>query len=569
MKNKILHPFVTREINFTFIILIFTILFSCSLFMSSALASEKDRHGGTNTISDEARRAHASITEYKGPETCVGCHESEALEMHSSVHYQQSGMTPNVSNISGNAGKSEDAFNTYCGSIRTSPLFTCAGCHVGNGRPPEPEATQAQLNNIDCLMCHQDDYARVGAPPFQPWEVVGENGQPTTIFIPFEETFQFIPDESKMSISILEAARTVHPTTRKTCLRCHAGASGSDGGKRGDISSVTVDPPKSSDIHMSSHGEDLKCANCHDAGNHRVFGRGLDLRPNDHATMLTCSRCHSEQPHAEDSRVSILDTHANRVACQTCHIPKFAKDISTELVRDWTHPHFSAKACGGRGGWVPDEVRASNVIPSYRWFDGTSQVYVLGQVPPVNEDGEKAFGIPNGDVDSDNAKIYPMKEHRSLSAQHDASGVMIPHSTFTFFTTSSFDEAVRVGMEQEGLTGSYTLVDVHTFQTINHGVEDDDNALSCAECHSSLSAGSATRMDLQGKLGYELKGPSEQVCTQCHEREDNEGFVKIHKEHVTEKRIQCSSCHYFSRPERNLTVYTEKDSKSEYARSEH
>ena len=574
MLTKISSPVLSRTTNYLYIHFIFVVimLLSCALLTSTAVASdnESDNKHHDDSSSDEARRAHATITEYKGPQTCVGCHEPQALEVHGSVHYQQTGMTSNVTNIAGTAGKSEDAFNTYCGSIRTSPLFTCAGCHVGNGRPPQPEATQAQLNNIDCLMCHQDDYARVGAPPFQPWEVVGEDGQPATIFIPFEETFRFIPNESKMTISILEAARTVHPTTRKTCLRCHAGASGSDGGKRGDISSVTVDPPKSSDIHMSPHGEDLKCANCHDAGKHRVFGRGLDLRPNDHPDMLTCASCHSEQPHSEGSRrVSTLDTHANRVACQTCHIPKFAKDISTELVRDWTHPHFSSTACGGRGGWVPNEVRASNVIPSYRWFDGTSQVYILGQVPPENEDGEKAFGIPNGNVNTDNAKIYPMKEHRSLSAQHDASGVMIPHSTFTFFTTSSFDEAVRVGMEEEGLTGSYTLVNVHTFQTINHGVEDDNNALSCAECHASYSTGSPPRIDLQGELGYELKGPKEQVCTQCHGREDDEGFVKVHNEHVTEEHIECASCHNFSRPERNLTGYTGHDSEHASREREH
>lgn len=205
----------------------------------------------SKAISAKAVRAHSEITEYNGPETCVACHETEAQQVHASVHYQQSGMTPNVTNIEGPAGKGNGAFNTYCGSIRTSPFFTCAGCHVGNGLPPSTEMTTEQLNNIDCLMCHQDDYARVGAPPYEDVVVTGADGTPTTISIPVEETFRFMPDESKMTISIVEAARTVHPTTRKTCLRCHAGASGSDGGKRGDMSTVTINPPRHSDIHMS------------------------------------------------------------------------------------------------------------------------------------------------------------------------------------------------------------------------------------------------------------------------------------------------------------------------------
>ncbi|HEY9050141.1 MAG TPA: cytochrome c3 family protein, partial [Gammaproteobacteria bacterium] len=479
---------------------LFVLLLGLSLISLNAYAL------GAKPISPEAARAHSEITEYTGPETCVACHEEEAQQMHLSVHYQQTGPTPNVPNILGTAGKSEGAFNTYCGSIRTSPFFTCAGCHVGNGLPPSPEMTSEQLNNIDCLMCHQDDYARIGAPPYQDYEVVGSDGNPATISIPIDETFRFMPDESNMGISILQAARTVHPTTRKTCLRCHAGASGSDGGKRGDMSSVTINPPKSSDIHMSPDGENIVCADCHAADNHRVMGRGLDLRPNDVAEALNCTKCHDSRPHEDRRDIASLDDHTLRVACQTCHIPTYAKDISTEMVRDWTVPHFSTKACGGRGGWLPDEVRQRNVIPSYRWFDGTSQVYVLDQIPTENANGEKEFGVPNGNVNSAGAKIYPMKEHRSVSAQHDASGRMIPHSTFTFFTTSSFDQAVREGMNQEGMDDSYSLVNVHTYQTINHGVEDEDNALRCSDCHAAYNRNrTPSRIDLKADLGYALK----------------------------------------------------------------
>ena len=541
------HDFATSAANLLHMAAVFLFVVLSATLGAGTVVAER-------TASPEALEAHAQIMEYKGPQTCVACHQEEAQQVHTSVHYQQSGMTPNVTNTSENAGKSDSAFNTYCGSTRTSPFFTCAGCHVGNGLPPSPEQSAEQLNNIDCLMCHQDDYARVGAPPYEDAKVVGRNGKPTTISIPVAKTFRFMPNEKAMKISMLEAARTVHPTTRKTCLRCHAGASGSDGGKRGDLSSVTVDPPKSSDIHMSSHGEDLACAECHDAGNHRVLGRGLDLRPNDVPDRLTCARCHSDQPHGDfdPTEGDSLDRHAERVACQSCHIPTFAKDVSTEMVRDWTKTHFSPGACGGRGGWVPSEVRASDVVPSYRWFDGTSEVYVLGQVPTENENGEKAFGIPNGEVDSAGAKIYPMKEHRSVAAQHDATGVMIPHSTFTFFTQNSFDEAVRVGMEKEGLEGTYTLVDVHTYQTINHGVEDDDNALDCGQCHDSFDETSAPRMDLQGELGYEVKDTLEVVCTQCHENEQSKGFEENHKLHVKEEKIDCSACHNFSRQERGL-----------------
>ena len=507
--------------------------------------------------SQEALAAHETITEYIGPETCVVCHEAQAQAEHASVHYQQTGPTPNVPNISGYAGKTDKAFNTYCGTPVTSSRATCAGCHVSYGKYPTDVATTDQLNNVDCMMCHQENYARIAAPPYELVPATDENGLPRTLRVPVEDEtgFSYMPNESKMTISILEAARTVHPTTRATCLRCHAGASGSNGGKRGDMSTVTIDPPVASDIHMSSHGENLSCSDCHDADNHRVRGRGLDLRPNDTAERFTCARCHTDTPHKESNKeVASLDTHASKVACQTCHIPSFAKDISTELSRNWLQPHYSPTACNGQGAWVPGEVRASDVTPTYKWFDGTSYVYALGQVPPLREDGMLAMGVPNGSVDSANAMIYPMKEHTSTVAQHDASGVLIPHSTFSFFATGDFDQAVQDGMSKTGMSGSYSMVQVHTYQTINHGVEDDESALKCTNCHSDISEKNTAPlvMNLVADLGYELKGDKQQVCSQCHKDKEPKGFQAMHKKHVADKQYDCSVCHNFSRPERGL-----------------
>ena len=579
----------------------------------------------TPLVRADAETAHLSITEYLGPATCIACHQEQAEHMFGSVHYQQTGPTPNVPNIDGNAGKSERAFNTYCGTPLSSRHSTCSACHTGNGRRPSPNMTPEQLANIDCLMCHQDAYRRVPAGPFEPIEALGQDGLPRTIQAPIEDAtgFDYMPDEAHMAISILEAARTVHRPSRASCLRCHAGASGSDGGKRGDLSSVTANPPLSSDVHMSPQGADLVCADCHAAGDHRIRGRGLDLRPNDVPERFTCDACHGSHPHGDYNRLdgTKRDTHADRVACQSCHIPTFAKDISTEMERDWTNPYYSPAACSGQGGWKPEEIRASNVIPTYRWFDGTSRVYALGQVPDMNADGEYELGAPLGSVAADSpAKLYPMKEHRSNTAQlisvaadldgdtdvdlsdlatllgiYGASlgdpnfdpaadingdgtislgdlaallacyggsdqpsqcgtpGQLIPHSTFTYFTTSDFDRAVQAGMDWAGMAGDYQIVNVHTFQTINHGVEIADHALACGKCHSSLSGG-PVRMSLQTDLGYELKGPTTQICRQCHGNEGNLSFSSVHNKHVKDRRFDCSWCHNFSRPNRALTM---------------
>lgn len=109
----------------------------------------------------------------------------------------------------------------------------------------------------------------------------------------------------------LEAAQNVHLTTRQSCLNCHAGAAGGDGTKLGDLSKEIEDPSVAIDMHMSTAGANLTCADCHnetlpDGTTHRVRGRGLDLRPNDVADRFTCenSGCHSDRPHGDFSNTN-------------------------------------------------------------------------------------------------------------------------------------------------------------------------------------------------------------------------------------------------------------------------
>jgi hypothetical protein len=567
-----------------------------------------------------AQAAHATISEYNGPATCIACHQVQAEGMFGSVHYQLSGPTPNVTNIPGDAGKGNGGFNTYSGTPESSPFSTCADCHVGNGAQPSPTMTADQLNNIDCLLCHQPAYKRipVPAPPVGDfnldryvdiddlgqivsnwlaqnctegaacgpvdldlstvvnlpdfsifsahWLTSGQFrteaftdylGTERTCQIPGEDeagNFQFAPDADNMAISILEAARTVDVPTRAACLRCHARAGGGDGTKRGDISSVSANPPLASDIHMSAAvgGANLNCQSCHAFANHRVLGRGLDLCPNDRPERLTCvmANCHIAKPHVDTMR----NNHAGRIACQTCHISQYAKDMTTETARDWTDPTWDATLLNGQGGYKPGETRAGNLTPTYRWFDGTSVVYVLGQSPVLNAAGQYAMASPNGGVAAAStvSKIYPMKEHVSNTARHNATGQLIPHSTFKYFATGDFDQAVADGMAYAGLTGAWSLVPVHAYQTINHGVTPTAGALDCGECHAAYAGGAPVRMNLVGKLGYERKGTLSSICSQCHGSESSRGFVWDHNKHVANEGYDCSWCHKFSRPERNL-----------------
>lgn len=284
---------------------------------------------GVATILDagtsSAAVAHATITNYLGPQTCISCHESQARQMHGSLHYQQNGPTDFVTNIAGNAGEGPAgkpggsgaalAINSYCGTHENSPRFACSNCHVGNGRFPLTPTqftalgagTQGQLTelaNIDCLTCHQQAYKRfpdwtatgygfgdlkllnvmldpsglLVAAPGQTVIRSGLLGIPNVDLV--RRDFMYRPSGAAgsviplpagvpvpgMTLTTEEAARQVHRTTRQSCLNCHAGAAGADGAKRGDLSSqnaASVD--NSLDRHMSAGagGSNLTCSNCH------------------------------------------------------------------------------------------------------------------------------------------------------------------------------------------------------------------------------------------------------------------------------------------------------------------
>jgi hypothetical protein len=291
----------------------------------------------------------------------------------------------------------------------------------------------------------------------------------------------------------------------------------------------------------------------------------VDLRPSDVPDLMTCETggCHDSTPHSS----SDLNQHTARVACQTCHIPEYAKGMPTEVSRDWRNPHYSTSACNGRGGWLPEEIKAGGglngidgLIPSYQWFDGTSQVYVLGE-PLDNypmKNGAYTLGVPNGSIDQVDAKIYPMKEHTSISAV-DNNNRLIAHSTFEFFRTGNFDNAVTFALEQMGRNANEYAgtVGVHTYQSINHGVEPKESALQCGDCHNDTGySGGPVRMNLQGDLGYtahetelslaerRVVQPDGNLCNDCHGNESGD-FSSIHNRHTS--LYDCSYCHDFSR----------------------
>jgi hypothetical protein len=489
---------------------------------------------------------HASITQYDGPQTCIACHSDEANGALNSVHLQWSGSTPDVPNISGDTGKWEQV-NTYC----TAPApadFACRSCHASTGK-----VENLVVEDVDCLVCHQDTYQRTLGPLADPVTVTDWTGVERTFYFPqknaqgeyeMQPRFDLMPPGTTME----GLAQTVHRPTRATCLRCHAKAGGGDGTKRGDLSTASVNPSVTSDVHLSPDvgGANLLCQDCHTVADHKIPGRGIDLRPTEGAVQPTCDSCHTDTPHGAVADGDALNTHANRVACQTCHIPTYGKDVGTEISRDWTEPHYSPGGCQGQGAWVGTEVRGTDLIPEYTFWNGQSFVYDVAAGLNADADGYYTMSRALGDIND--GKLYPIKVHYSYQPRHDATGKMIQYDVLWNFMTGDFEEAAQRGLAFMGLSGSYSWVDVKAEQLITHGVEPSSNALQCTACHDG-----GTQMNLQN-IGYTLKDTAAVVCSQCHNEKTPRPYAQQHDGHVTRRGYDCVWCHDFTRPERGLTL---------------
>jgi nitrate reductase cytochrome c-type subunit len=491
---------------------------------------EQDAGGGGGGGGGGGPAGHGDLV-YDGPGTCLECHYEHALDVFDSTHYQWKGEAPDMINQSGwLQGKHAGAVNTYCGNI-TGNWEGCSSCHVGRGAEPEAQSSQAQLENIDCMICHQDGYKRKKVDGI------------------------FQPDTANMSIGMDEAVQTVHKPTRASCLQCHAKAGGGDAVKRGDLALATAHTiDRQYDVHMAVSGADLNCQSCHVPENHRFPGKGSDIRPTDLVGVdLDCTSggCHGSAPHES----SEINRHTEKVACQTCHIPIYAKNASdsaateaTEIDRSWQlgsdHTHAP---------YHPVTAKANNLVPVYRYWNRASDNYLLfDEVLEDWETGTYHTSIPDGAADDPNSKLYPFKYKTSDYPLRTESNQLIALDTSVFFASDdAAEDSVIAGLVNMGFRADdvYQWVITDTYQLLNHQVSPSDDALNCSACHLDT-----TRMDLQGELGFAPANSRATCASGCHSAEkayawelgSYEEFRAHHKKH-REKRVECQACHSFNR----------------------
>lgn len=395
---------------------------------------------------------------------CLGCHP-EAVEVMKTAHWTWLGDEVRVLGRDRKLriGK-KNLINNFCIATAGNER-ACMKCHAGYGWADASfDFTKAE--NVDCLVCHErgSGYAK------------GPAGLPAK------------------GVDLAAAARSVGTPGRENCLACHAYGGGGQAVKHGDLDSSLVHPSTDDDVHIGKHG--FLCVDCHGGSRHRLRGRAFSVSVED-ANGVACTDCHRTAQH-RDAR---LEAHVASVACQTCHIPTFARKIPTKATWDWskagdaTRPEDPHGYLRIKGEFTYEQ----DVVPEYRWFRLEANRYLSGD--RIDPSAVTPINLPVGGIADRSARIWPFKIHRAVQpydAVHRYLLTPVTGGANGFWTTFDWDSALRLGEKASGLpySGRYGFARTEMYWPLTHMVAPKEKALGCTDCH-----GPRSRMDWKA-LGY-------------------------------------------------------------------
>lgn len=473
------------------------LLVLCAAGMASGMKTE-DPEGPPPMQHDSVPTAdhsgfEALLQEFTSPQevtkACLGCHNQADDQLMKTIHWTW--ICPKEK--SGKLGKAGYSLNNFCISIWGNEP-RCTSCHAGYGWQ-DKTFDKSAAENIDCLVCHDQTGTYEKYPPGA--------GLPVTEPTEFKESGKtFLPPDYNA------VARSVGRPTRKNCGTCHFYGGGGDGVKHGDLDSSLFNPSRSLDVHMAVDGQNFACTRCHTTKAHSIAGRCYQtpaatsrksLLDYDQITRITCESCHSDRPHSFEK----INDHTDIVACQSCHIPTFARVNPTKMSWDWSAAGKmkDGKPYAEKGDLGKDVYMTKKgaftwekfVVPEYGWFNGvikntllTDKIDPLGVVPVNFIDATR---------DTPNARIYPFKVHQGrqpydkINQTLAAPKLFGPKGSGAFWSDFDWKTAIEKGMEQAELpfSGEYDFVDTEYRYPTTHMVAPKENALACAACHVSES----------------------------------------------------------------------------------
>ena len=430
---------------------------------------------------------------YEGAQSCMNCHGNIGDELITTGHFKWQGVSANIEGFEGGIHGKTDILNNFCIAIPSNE-GRCTQCHIGYDWK---DATYdfGNRDNVDCLVCHDQTgtYAKAPTTAGNPPAEIGTPPVPL--------------DLALVAQSVAENGGT---PTIDNCIFCHANAGGGDNVKHGDLSMSMANTTRDFDVHMGVDGADFECVACHQVKRDmdgKLLSHGIGGMPYhsvDEGVMKQCEDCHGDRfnIHAGSSVETIIGLH-DRLACQVCHIPTFARNTSTKTEWYWedagqnidpipVDPATNRPTYDKKKGTF---VWANNVRPTLRYFNGKYTKFLIG----VNDQYSSLPAVlaePVGDYTDPNAMIYPFK--KMIGNQPADAGnqtILVPHLFGTaggpnpYWGKFDWNLALEDGAAKAGqtYTGAFEFVDTEMYLSVNHEVAPKEQAYgmdgACGDCH--------------------------------------------------------------------------------------
>ena len=398
---------------------------------------------------------------------CLTCHAQEGIDVMASAHFNWQGVAEKIEGYETGVHGKADLINNFCITIESNE-GRCAQCHIGTGWTSNAyDPASAAPSSVDCLVCHDT------TGTYKKGKTSGGAPEPT--------------------VDLTMVAMNVGEPARDNCGACHFFAGGGDNVKHGDLSSAMVTATREMDVHMGSDGGNFNCQTCHQTTSHRIPGQ--ELHSQDEG-RVSCTTCHDT---ATLPGMSHASNHLEAVACQTCHIPAFARELPTKVSWLWEDAgqdvdpiptdQFGKPLYDKKKGTF---VWAKDVVPELRWSNSKWERMMLGVNDQYTET-PVSLARPMGEKDDGVSKIYPFKK---MVGNQPADAVnktmLVPHlfgmgpGPNPFWVEYDWLLAVQEGAAYAGqtFTGNLEFVDTEMYLSVNHEIAPKEQARSCSDCHN-------------------------------------------------------------------------------------
>ncbi|WP_320007593.1 tetrathionate reductase family octaheme c-type cytochrome [Maridesulfovibrio sp.] len=428
-----------------------------------------------------------------GPEVtraCLTCHTEAGHQFHKTIHWTW--LDPKAEKEL-KVGKGGLVVNNFCINIQSNEP-RCTSCHAGYGWKNKDFDFTSQ-EKIDCLVCHEQTGTYKKFP-----SGAGNPAPPPGMKFKGNGKYYAAPEWNRV-------AQSVGRPTRKNCGTCHFYGGGGDGVKHGDLDSSMLKPAKTLDVHMGLDGQNFDCTRCHSTVKHDIAGRiystpaateRKSLLEDDLGSKIMCESCHSDKPHKSELGMKLND-HTDKLACQSCHIPTFARELPTKMWWDWSKAgkKKDGKPYEENGPWGKpiymtkkgEMVWEKNVVPEYYWFNGT--IDTITAQTTIDPTKPVRVSRPVGSIEDKNSRIMPFKVHRGKTPYDKVNkNIVIPHlfgkDNDAYWKGYNWENAVAAGMKYSGLpfSGEVGFVETEYVYPTTHMVAPKENAVACEECHS-------------------------------------------------------------------------------------